>query len=246
MNRFNFSFPNIILLGLAAYVIIFFFWFFWQASLKSPDLTQRRKLMRNGTLIIDGYFLWVGILTVLAVKGFFEVKTLPPRFGIFVLAFLTVSLILCFLSVKRHLSFLFSIPSHWLIYFQSFRVVVEVVLWLLFLDGLVPKEMTFEGRNFDVLVGLAAPIAGYMVQKKTHYGVGIAFNIFGLVALANIITIVVPAFPSPFQKYATLHLASYFPGITIPALLAPAAMYVHILSIKQLMAKRREQKLTTN
>lgn len=71
-----------------------------------------------------------------------------------------------------------------------------------------------------MLIGLLAPIAG---------------------ALVNIVTIVVLAFPSPFQSYKTLGLSSYFPGLLIPGFLAPLATYLHILSIKQLLYLKKEQ-----
>jgi predicted ferric reductase len=38
------------------------------------------------------------------------------------------------------------------------RIPVELFLHYLALQELVPKEMTFEGRNFDILVGLSAVI----------------------------------------------------------------------------------------
>lgn len=235
MNQLNLSPANLILLLLAAYVLTFFVILARKASFASGTPVNSNRRWTRWQLIIGGYIAWIALLSLLSANGFFDVESLPPRFALMFLAILTVSGVLISFSVNHRLSFLKSIPLHWLLYFQGFRVVVEIALWLLHHEGLVPREMTFEGRNFDILVGLAAFPAGYLVQKKGILKAGIAFNIFGLLALVNIVTIVVLAFPSPFQQYDKLYLASYFPGLLVPALLAPVATYVHILSLKQLL-----------
>lgn len=243
MNRVNFTLANLLLGGIALYILVFAFWYF-RHMLKhhTPD-ERKKKVRRNFILVVAGYMAWVGVLSLLAVNGFFDEKTLPPRFILFFIAMVCVSLVLCTLSIHKHLSFLKQGPSHCIIYFHSFRSIVEIALWLLYLENMVPKEMTFEGRNLDVLVGLIAPLAAFLVRSKNQYATGIVFNILGLLALLNIASIVVLSFPSPFQQYDTLKLASYFPGIVVPAMLAPVATYAHIISIRQLLWKYREQKL---
>ena len=52
------------------------------------------------------------------------------------------------------------IPLSWLIGYQAFRIPVEIFLHLGFLAGFVPVQMTWHGRNWDILTGLSAlPIA---------------------------------------------------------------------------------------
>lgn len=242
MNQVNFSPANLILLLLAAYVLTFFVFLARKASYTPGVPVHANRRRHRWGVIIGGYTAWVAFLSLLSANGFFDVESMPPRFALIFSAIVIVSGVLVSFSVNHRLSFLKSVPLHWLLYFQGFRVVVEIALWLLHREGLVPREMTFEGRNFDILVGLAAFPAGYLVQKKGILKAGIAFNIFGLLALVNIVTIVVFAFPSPFQVYDKLYLASYFPGLLIPALLAPVATYVHILSLKQLLHRQRAAK----
>ena len=51
-------------------------------------------------------------------------------------------------------------PVAWLVGLQTFRIGVELALALLYHAGVVPLQMTIEGRNWDLLVGLsAAPVA---------------------------------------------------------------------------------------
>jgi hypothetical protein len=40
---------------------------------------------------------------------------------------------------------------------QTFRVGVELAFWRLHTEGLAPIQITFDGRNFDALVGLTVP-----------------------------------------------------------------------------------------
>ncbi len=68
------------------------------------------------------------------------------------------------------------------------RIPVEIVLLWLFLGGQVPRIMTFEGYNFDILSGILAPIVYLIVFRgaTVNRRLLIAYNIFGLVLLANI------------------------------------------------------------
>ena len=49
-------------------------------------------------------------------------------------------------------------PRTWSVAMQSMRVPIELMLWGLFATGKFPVHLTFEGRNFDVLVGATAPL----------------------------------------------------------------------------------------
>ena len=122
-----------------------------------------------------------------------------------------------------------------------FRVGVELAFWRLHLGGLAPVQVTFEGRNFDALVGLTAPVVAAGIAAG---GVGprvtVAWNLFGLAMLLNAIGTVATSTPGP------LHLAwpgepftatAAWPVIWIPALLAPAAIFLHVVSIRQSLAR---------
>ena len=236
MERILLTAPNLIVIGLGLFIIAFSFIILSPRFQKGNGLPI--QLVRKARLLVGLYLLWIIVASFLAVSGFFDVPTVPPRFVLFFVVLVTVVSMLLLLSKEKLEALVSGIPPHALIYFQSFRVIVEVALWMLFLDGLVPREMSFEGRNVDILIGLLAPVAGYLVQRKQAWKIGLIFNFMGLAALLNIVTIVILAVPSPFRQYDTVQIASYFPGILIPCLLAPAATYIHILSIRQLLSKR--------
>jgi len=113
---------------------------------------------------------------------------------------------------------------------------VELVLWWLMLYGKVPELMTFEGRNFDIIAGITAPIVAYFcfTRKAWNIKVALVWNYLGLVLLLNIIINALLSAPLPFQQFAfdqpnigLLH----FPFIWLPAFVAPVVLFSHLANI---------------
>ena len=99
--------------------------------------------------------------------------------------------------------------------------------------------MSFEGRNFDILVGLfALPVGYYCFVKKTWPPVmALLYNIGGLILLLNIVTVTALSLPTPlrvFHNQPDSSLVTKFPFIYLPGLLVPLAYTLHIISIQQL------------
>jgi hypothetical protein len=136
-------------------------------------------------------------------------------------------------------------PLHWLIFFQAFRVLVELWFWHGYQTGFLPQVMSFEGANHDIYAGLLAIVAGYVVFKFP-YGrkpVVIAFNITGIILLANTLRAAALSMPSPVQQYPfdeRLLLLGNFPFIYLPAVLVPLAFGFHFLSLRQLWLHRKK------
>jgi hypothetical protein len=192
-------------------------------------------------LIGTGLVSWLALLAFLAYNGFFgDFQVLPPRIAF---AILPPLLIISFLAGSAKLSRLLTVlPAWWLIGAQVFRVAVEIVLWLLFEDGRLPVQMTFEGLNYDILAGLTAPfIAFYLAsnpgRKKT---VGVVWNLLGLGLLLNIVTIALLSTPSPFRFFMNEPantIVAHWPYIWLPGFVVPVAFMLHLFSLKQLLAK---------
>ena len=134
-------------------------------------------------------------------------------------------------------------PPHWVLYLQSFRIVVEIMLWLTVVRGLLPVQMSFEGRNFDILSGLFAIPVGYycFVRKSWPSWVVLLYNVGGLLLLLNIVLIAVFSMPTPlrlFHNEPANTLVVQFPFIFLPGLLVPMAYALHIFSLRQWMMGR--------
>jgi hypothetical protein len=94
---------------------------------------------------------WIVLQGLITATGFYlETNTLPPRFML--LPFPPLVLIITLFSTKRGRAFLDTLDQKWLTLLHVVRIPVELVLLWLFIEGLVPRVMTFEGRNFDIVL----------------------------------------------------------------------------------------------
>ena len=236
MDNYTFSLPNLILLGLSLSI----------AGLLTIGLKKANPLHVSLGVwrVYYIYLLGISMFCLFTIAGFFpNSDTFPPRFPLmFIYNFIFLFWVL-FQRVDGSLVFLRDIPLHWLVYFQSFRIVLEMVLVMLCNEKAVPEEITLHGRSFDIIVGVGALAFGYLIQKRNALGIGIAFNVLGLASIVNIITIAIPSFPSPFRIYEVNLLPTYFPGILVPLFLAPVAIIIHVLSLKQLIDRRSRRSL---
>lgn len=185
-----------------------------------------------------GLTCWLGILAVLSLLGVFEdFATIPPK--ILVAVFPSIVLIGGLLISKPFFKILAQIPPAWLIYIQSFRFILELILWLGLVAGIVPFQMTIEGFNYDIVVGITAIMAGFVFFGKGRFRHFEAFiwNLFGIILLINIVFISVISTPSPFRIFfnePANTIIAYFPFIWIPGFFVPFALAMHLFSIKQI------------
>lgn len=197
--------------------------------------SRKNKIYNKVLFAVSG---WTIIISALSITGFFQdFSTFPPRFMIILIVPLIIILMVTFSkTIKELLPF---IPQKSLVGLQVFRVFVEIVLWLLFIQNIVPVQMSFEGRNFDVLTGISAPIAAYLlVNNRIALFI---WNICGLALLANILTIAILSLPTPlrvFMNEPANTIVVHFPFVWLPGLLVPLAYGLHFLSLRQLGIKQ--------
>ena len=169
-------------------------------------------------------------------------SVMPPPMMLVILIPFIVSVIFTVSNKNRDL--IARIPLINLIYLQTFRVSVEVVLWLLFTINIIPVQMTFEGRNFDILIGLSALFTGYYYGKGIQFfknkWVLICWNIAGLILLFNIVIVAILSAPFPFRYFLNEPantIVFYFPFVLLPGFLVPVAFLSHLVALKKLLVK---------
>lgn len=186
-------------------------------------------------LIIFGL---MALQSILSLSGFYLVEqTAPPRFALLILpSLILISLLFTFTSCKK---FLDTLDIELLTLIHTIRIPVEFILWVLFLHGMIPELMTFEGRNFDILAGITAPAIYYLYfrKKKISKSIVLGWNILSLVLLLNIVTHAILSIPSFIQQLAfdqpniaVLH----FPFVWLPSLIVPIVLFSHFVVIRQL------------
>ena len=185
--------------------------------------------------------VWITLLTVLSLNGFFsQFGQLPPRPILAIIVPLPI--VLWFSFSKSGTKLIRAVPQQWLVFMQSFRVFVEILLWLAFVNRKLPVQMTFEGGNVDILTGLLALPVGYLLFRKKNYSIkmALAFNTIGIIFLLNILTIAVLSMPSPiryFMNEPSNAVVGQFPFILLPGILVPIAYSFHIFSLRKLLLK---------
>jgi hypothetical protein len=180
---------------------------------------------------------WLLFQAVLALGGFYQVITAPPRVFAFGVAPVLVLIVLYFVFFRRN--FIEALPLKILTILHIVRIPVELVLLWLFQQKLVPQAMTFEGSNFDVLSGLTAPTVYFIAFRggKTNRSLLIVWNIFALLLLFNVVITAILAFPGPLQQIAFDQPSigvTYFPIIWLPTVIVPIVLFCHLASLWKL------------
>jgi len=182
---------------------------------------------------------WLVIQAFLSYSGFYLVtETIPPRFLLLIGPPLLLILYL-FISRKGKM-LLDTIDPETLTYLHCVRIPVEITLWLLFSYKFVPQLMTFEGRNFDILSGITAPLIAYFGYRQTKLNkkILLVWNFICLGLLINIVINAVLSVPFPFQQFAFDQPNTgvlYFPFTWLPCFIVPAVLFSHLVCIRKLL-----------
>lgn len=196
-----------------------------------------------GNVLIFLIPVWIIFQAVLALGEFYlSTRTVPPRLPFFAVFPALILIILLFVFARAN--FVSSISLKTLTLLHVIRIPVEIVLLWLFQNGQVPQLMTFEGRNFDILSGLTAPLIYWLAFRngKTNRPLLIVWNIFALLLLINIVVNAILSVPTPFQQFAfdQPNLAIlYFPFIWLPSFIVPVVLFSHLASLWKLFADDR-------
>ncbi len=197
---------------------------------------------------VIGMTLWIAYVSVMAGSGFLADFSLPPKFVLFIIlpAFVIIG---WFFTAKRNKTIITSFPIALTVYYQTFRIVVEILIWGMTKEGMAPELVSFEGRNFDILAGLSAPVIGYLAYQKkvlSHKSV-IVWNFIGLLLLANIVSIFLTLVVKPdMWGYAEVPVSLEFPTLPyvfIAGAFMPTAVFMHIFSIKKSLQAINEAKI---
>lgn len=191
-----------------------------------------------------GLLAWLGLTGLLAVSGFYQnFSAVPPRFTSAVLPPLLLGIAATAACLRpQGRLWLKALPQSWLIGAQSFRFFVEGILWALYVQGALAPLMTFHGRNWDVLVGLTAPVmAGLALRHGNRVrGALIGWNVLGLALLVNVAVHGILSAPTPFRVFITdppNMILTTFPYVWLPGFLVPLAFLLHLLSLVKLLRR---------
>jgi hypothetical protein len=211
---------------------------FKKALTKSAFDHQQKKKIFIRLLVVSVF--WAVVVSAWSLNGHMANFSMFPL-NVLPILIIPLITILIFTFSKTFREIIIHVPAQNLVRLQSFRFFVEVLLWALFMQHQLPVQMTFEGRNFDVLTGLSAPIVAYLISRQRLSPTALLiWNILCLGLLLNILGTAILSMPASlriFMNEPANTIVTVFPVSWLPGLLVPLAYGLHFFSLRQLAVK---------
>ncbi len=207
------------------------------------DVRKLRQFRRRSLLLLGG---WLTYITLVSLTGIFTTATLPPRVPL-LLILPCLLFIFWFFNSNKFIDFIMATPPGWLVYAQSFRIAVEVLLLGMYMQGLIPEAGTFKGYNYEIVIGITAVGVGYYGFNKKVLSPNfiIAWNFLGNLTLAIIGFIMISHayFPGIYSHPGHISIKDFgsFPYTLLAGFIAPLAIFMHIFSIVKTNMERQSQ-----
>ncbi len=204
-----------------------------------------RTFAKRGAFALLG---WLAITGGLGASGALSWESMPPRpvivFNIGILITFAIAFSRVGKSIAEGSSFIA------LTGYQVLRIPIEGFLAHGATVDLVPRQMTWEGRNFDIVTGvLALFVVIALLRRRKDEPLGkktraalLLFNIVGVVLLVVVISIALMSTPPLFEQSAAnfpwlVDLNTWIsraPWIWLPTFLVPGALFFHLISFRKL------------
>ena len=180
--------------------------------------------------------IWLALTWVVAASGIlwrFDMR--PPPFAVMVATVVAVGIGLAFSSLGTRL--VRGLPLSALVGVQVFRFPLELVMHQAYAEGVMPVQMSYSGRNFDILTGISAGILGAALTRwRVPRWVVAAWNVAGLLLLVNVVSVAAVSTPT-FAWFGREHLNTFIadtPYVWLPTILVLAAWAGHLLVFRKL------------
>jgi hypothetical protein len=206
-------------------------WYAWRRSGEAAAAAARATI-----LMAFGCGAWMAINWAIAARGTFrEWNRLPPSLAILVVLILVISARLASGGAGRRLAA--HVPLWILVAVQGFRLPLELAMHRMFERGIMPEQMSYSGRNFDIVTGISALIVAALVATGRGGRILVAlWNVLGLVLLFNIIVVAVISTPivAAFGQDRLNIWITYPPFIWLPSVMVLAALTGHLIVFRAL------------
>ncbi len=198
---------------------------------------------RKRFAIASGVYLlgWLVLAFVLGSAGVFQATPSRAFSPVAVGIAVTVLTGMFLLSRSSALNAVFAaIPLPWLAGVQLYRV-LGLNFLVLYALGSLPAEFAIPAGAGDVVVGLAAPVVGYLFYKGYRWSclAVLSWNIAGILDLVVAVATGFLTSPGPFQTLALEtpnELITAFPLVLVPLYAVPLSILLHLAALKRLKA----------
>ena len=182
---------------------------------------------------------WMALTWRVADSGAFRRwDMVPPPLVLLVFGIVLIALRLTFSPTGRRLAM--HLPLWALIGVQAFRFPLELAMHEMYERGVMPEQMSYSGRNFDIATGMTAILVALLLGTgRAGRRTALAWNVLGLVLLVNIVVIAILSTPLVrFFGDDRLNVwVTYPPYVWLPAVMVLAALAGHLLIFRALLTK---------
>jgi hypothetical protein len=203
-----------------------------------PDACHRRWLLGTAAGVIALLAITGGV----AASGVLERQTSPPPVMLLMFGSVAVAAAAALSPLGTRIVRHVTLAS--LIGFQSFRLPLEIVLHQWWKEGVLPIQMTFSGRNFDILSGVLALGLGLWGRRRPLPRPAVViFNLSGAALLINVGVTAILSTPIPLRRFwndPPVLLAYHFPYVWIVPIAVGGALFGHLLVLRRLLQMRRK------
>jgi len=198
---------------------------------------------RAAVRLLAGLLIWFFYASLMAHFGILKNSEMRPPGIAFVVGPVFLFLIFFIVRPSASAQAVLAFPIWLILGTQCFRIGVELFLHQLWIEGLVPRMMTFAGANIDIYIGLSAPVIAWL-SRRGPWGLRFAsaWNILGLLALLNVVTRAILTAPGPLHLILSEvpdRMISTFPFLLIPGFFVPLAVVLHLLAIRAIGSQLR-------
>jgi hypothetical protein len=205
----------------------------WAGRRLGEEVTvRRRRAVRLGTAVVA----WLSITAFIAASGVLRwFDAIPPPFAVLVLAVAAIGIAVPWSPLGTRL--VRGLPLWALVGSQVFRLPLELVMHRAYVEGIMPVQMSYAGRNYDILSGISAGVlALWLARGSAPRWVVAAWNVLAFALLVNVVTVAIVSTPV-FRWFGDERLnvwVTYPPFVWLPGILVTAALMGHILVWRKL------------
>jgi hypothetical protein len=208
----------------------------WGIAVASRRTGEPYNAKRRALTVVLSAGVWMTTTWVAAASGVLRRwEATPPPFTLLVVGVVLLAFLIAFSGYGRRLAI--GVPLWTLVAVQGFRLPLELAMHGMYERGIMPEQMSYSGRNFDVLTGATAIFVAVLARgTRGPRWVVTAWNVAGLALLINVVTIAIISTPR-FAYFGADRLnvwVTYPPFVWLPAVMVVAALAGHLLIFRAL------------
>jgi hypothetical protein len=184
---------------------------------------------------------WLAATFAAAASGRLSFATVPPTIAVVIVISLALALRIGLSSTGGTIAA--GVPLALLVGVQGFRLPLELLMHRAYAEGLMPVQMSYSGRNFDIITGITALVlaaALWLAPQRVSPKLVLLWNVMGFGLLLNVLTVAILSTPTPLRVFMNEPANVWItqaPFVWLVAVLVPTALAGHLVIFRRLRSE---------